>query len=110
MKLILALVSLLFFNVAEAATLNWQDNSTNEQGFNVYRKQDTCAGAVAFVKLVNVNSNVKTFVDTTPTEGATYCYKVTSFNTAGESPSTNAVEFLVPFTVPSSPSNLTVSP
>lgn len=104
-----ALLSLA--SLAEAATLTWQDNSTNEGGFNVYRKTEACSGASApFVTLAAVPSNSVQYVDNTVVQGQAYCYKVTAFNTGGESNPTNTVDFTVPFSVPLPPSGLAVRP
>ena len=113
---ILALVvALLGFTAgAEAATQNtitWQDNSNNEQRFNLERKAVPCADtSLPFVEISTPATNATTYVDTAVTEGVTYCYRVAASNTAGKSGYSNTGERLVPFSVPAAPSVLGVGP
>jgi titin len=89
--------------------LTWQDNSTNEQNFNIERKAEACAGAAPFTPLTSVGVNVTTFIDLTVSEGVTYCYRVNASNTAGASAWSNTAARTVPFSVPAAPSGLTVN-
>jgi hypothetical protein len=86
--LILATIfSALLFSASAAqaaALLNWTDNSTIETGVRIYRAP-TSAGT--FVVIGTVGVNVQTFTD--PAGVAGNCYKVTAFNTAGESAFSN---------------------
>jgi hypothetical protein len=114
--LFLALAVLLFgaatCTLAQAATQNvltWQDNSANEQSFDIERKAVPCATAGTFTVLATVGANVVTYTDLAVTEGATYCYRVDAANTAGKSGYSNTAERLVPFTVPAAPSVLGVT-
>lgn len=86
--------------------LSWNDNSTNEQNFNLERKAEACAGPAAFVPLATVGMDVVTFTDAAVVEGTTYCYRVNASNAAGVSAFSNTAAKTVPFTVPSPPSNL----
>lgn len=92
--------------VAGQNILTWDDNSANEQNFNIERKTEVCAGSAAFVALATVGLNVVTFTDTAVVEGATYCYRVNASNVAGVSAFSNTAAKTVPFTVPLPPSNL----
>lgn len=56
-----------------AARLNWEDTSDNEDGFRIYRA----------VPIAEVGPNVTTFVDKNAVPGS--CYAVQSFNSAGGS-------------------------
>jgi hypothetical protein len=84
MKKLLTLLFLLFAFPALGAdlTLNWTDNSNNEDGFNVERK---LLQTGTFAPLGAVGANVTTFVDPVP-DGQLYCYRVNAFNAAGASP------------------------
>ncbi len=75
---------LLFATTALAAdlTLNWQDNSNNEDGFNVERKTLQTG---SFSPIGQTAKNVTTFVDAVP-DGQLYCYRVNAYNGAGASP------------------------
>ena len=72
---------------AEAAqvTLTWQDNSTNEDGFNVQRKLLTDPPS-AYKTISTTGPNTNTVVDSTVVAGSTYCYQVNAFNKSGVSP------------------------
>jgi len=114
---IITALSLLLFGtalctLAQAATQNvltWQDNSANEQSFDIERKAVACATAGTFTVLSTVGANVVTYTDLAVTEGVTYCYRVDAANTAGKSGYSNTAERLVPFTVPAAPSALQVT-
>ncbi len=59
--------------------LNWQDNSANETGFVLERRE----GAGAFVTLQTFGSNTVNYLDATTQPGVTYTYRVRSFNADG---------------------------
>ena len=89
---------------AAKATLDWQDMSNNEDGFNVERKGDLCSGAAAFGQLAQVGKDVITYVDQAVVEGGKYCYRVNAYNTAGASAWSNSAEITIAYTVPPPPS------
>ncbi|MCS7033590.1 MAG: fibronectin type III domain-containing protein, partial [Phycisphaerae bacterium] len=62
-------------------TLTWTDNSDNESGFLVQRRQ----GSGEFDSGVTVAADGTTFVDTSVQPSTTYTYRVTAFNAAGSS-------------------------
>src|SRR5262249_53333136 len=83
---------LIFFSVLTALSwqsqaiagqlqLTWTDNSNNENGFKIERK----LGTGTFSQIVTVGVNVTTYTDTNLTDGATYCYRLAAFNSAGTS-------------------------
>ncbi|MGB3778872.1 MAG: fibronectin type III domain-containing protein, partial [Tunicatimonas sp.] len=63
--------------------LAWSDNSNNETGFEVYRKQ----GSEAFRVVATVNANVATYTDNAVTGNTTYTYQVRAVNQNGSSAS-----------------------
>lgn len=68
---------------ADAATLTWADNSTNEAGFTVERAQAACTPVPAsFTEIGRVGANVKTYVDSAaqPNTGTRWCYRVRAYN------------------------------
>jgi hypothetical protein len=71
-------------STADAARLrlDWQDNSSNENGFRIARRTEP-GGTYAGIAVVS--SNVTSYVDTTVTDGETYCYEVVAYNNAGDS-------------------------
>lgn len=74
--------------------VGWADNSTNEEGFRVYRARvDQSPDKVL---AGSVGQDATQFVDQEATCGATYEYTVASYNTAGESPATECWQITVP--------------
>lgn len=78
---------LLMATVAHATsfTVTWTDNSVNEDGFILERKQGV--GGV-FTQVATLGADVTTFGDTTP-DVQVYCYRVKAFNIAEESAYSN---------------------
>lgn len=66
---------------AATLTLNWQDNSSAESGFEIER----CIGAncTAFAKVGQVGANITTYADTTLGENVTASYRVRAIATGG---------------------------
>ena len=62
--------------------LAWTDNSNNEDGFKIERKLGTTG---AFSQITTVGVNVTSYIDANLTDGATYCYRLAAFNSAGTS-------------------------
>lgn len=88
--------------------LTWVDNSPNETGFRVERKQEACTGTLAFAAISTVPTNQTNYNDTNVIQGQKYCYRVAAVNPAGSSPFSNTAERLVPFTIPVAPGQLQV--
>ena len=73
--------------------LNWTDNSNNEAGFKIERKQINGSYSL----LNSVVPNVIIFEDNTITTGQSYIYRVYSYNAVGNSTSySNEVTITVP--------------
>ncbi len=69
--------------------LTWQDNSNNESGFKIERKQGCCG---PWTLLPNASANTTgtaTYQSTGLSCGTSYAYRVWAFNGAGESGKTN---------------------
>lgn len=83
--------------------LTWQDNSTDETGFYIYRKTTD-----SYSNIGNIEANTTFYNDTGLSAGTTYSYKLTAYNNGGESESSNEVTIttLGEPTAPSAPSNL----
>jgi hypothetical protein len=60
--------------------LAWTDNSNNEDGFRIERKTSG-----TFSQIASVGVNVTSYTDVNLTDGATYCYRLRAFNSAGNS-------------------------
>lgn len=70
--------------IAAKLQLTWTDNSTDELGFNIERKQSTGS----FALIATVGANVTSYKDSSLLDNTTYCYRVNAFNDAGASPYT----------------------
>lgn len=109
----LALVLVAAPAYAGQNVLTWTDNSNNELNFNIERgtaaSVAACQSGVTFAPLVTISANLVSFTDLNLTEGVTYCYRVNASNAAGASAFSNIAGRTVPFSVPQSPSGLTVN-
>ncbi len=86
--------------------LTWSDNSNDEAGFRVYR--GTTSGTVTTL-VTTLGAGTTTYTNTSLTAATTYYYKVTAYNSAGESVASNidnATTGTPPVTPPVAPSNL----
>ncbi len=72
--------------------LGWVDNSSNETGFSVYRRQSG-SGATTWTLLTitSLPANTTSYTDNTVTVGYTYEYKVNACNSYGCSGDSNTV-------------------
>jgi hypothetical protein len=71
-------------------SISWQDNSTNENGFRIYR-WGWDGSNWDFLYLASVAANTTSFTNTNLDCGGYQHYRVTAFNSAGESNSTDWV-------------------
>jgi hypothetical protein len=65
--------------------LTWKDNSTRETGYKIYRSTD----GSNFSQVATVGASVTTYTNTGLTSGKKYYYKVTAYNSYGNSSYTN---------------------
>ena len=84
--------------------LSWTDNSSDEDGFNIYRATD----GVDFAFYTKVGKNVTTRSNTNLTPGTTYYYRVLAYNGGGTSNYSNTASATT-LSVPAAPSNLTAT-
>jgi hypothetical protein len=81
--------NLTLADVSNWIQLTWQDMSSNEQGFRVYRKVD----GGSFGLWLSLGANSTTTNDAGVLVGHVYAYYVTAYNAVGESaPSNTASE------------------
>lgn len=73
-------------------TLSWRDNATNEALQRIYVAQ----GTGGFVLNTEVNANVTLHVVQNLVKGQTYSFRVTSFNSSGESSPSNTASVTIP--------------
>ena len=74
-------------NSSSQITLSWQDNSTNETGFKIWRAKGT--GSYNLLS-TTVDQNATRYVDTRLQANTTYSYKVKSVILVGKIPSYSA--------------------
>jgi uncharacterized protein len=67
----------------------WTDKSTNEKGFQVYRKDGACSSANAWSLVKTIAANMHTYSDTAVTSGSSYSYKVRAFTQTAALPYAN---------------------
>ena len=70
-------------------TLTWQDNSTNESGFRVYRSTD----GLTYSLLGTVGAGNNAYTDLTTSALTLYYYYVAGYNGGGEGAKSNIVQF-----------------
>ncbi|MCA8915826.1 MAG: fibronectin type III domain-containing protein [Planctomycetes bacterium] len=75
-------------------TVQWSDNSGNEDGFKLERDDGT-----GFVQIQTLGVNVTSFVDTGLTDGQQYTYRVRAYNTVGDSAYSNTASATAAVTV-----------
>src|SRR5207248_2621624 len=64
-----------------AIALGWQDNSTNESGFELYRS--TAGWYMEFARLASTGAGATSYTDAALAASTQYCYKVRAFQTRG---------------------------
>ncbi|MDT5156210.1 MAG: trimeric autotransporter adhesin [Acidobacteriota bacterium] len=67
--------------------LTWTDNSPDEEGFRIERRQG--AGSTDFVQIRQVGSDINNFLNTGLAPQTSYTYRVRAFNEGGESDYSN---------------------
>ena len=85
------LVALLWASTANAvSTLNvaWQDNSNNEDGFNIER---ATSASGPFSKITTVGANITTYSNINLAEATNFCFRVNAFNASGVSSFSNVI-------------------
>jgi predicted esterase len=80
-------------------TLNWNDNSDNETGFEIYRSPSNTG---TFTIIGKTNTNVTTFDDTQVTANTRYYYKIRAIGKYGESALVAGYQYLSIWPVDSS--------
>ena len=74
-----------------AVLLNWTDNSTNELGFYIERKNGDSLAVDPFLRIDSVGAGVVNYNDLGRTPNTTYTYRVQAYNLLGVSPYSNVV-------------------
>ena len=87
--------------------LNWTDNSDNETGFVLERKDGDSLSVIPYVGIDTVLTDMTSAIDTELTYNTTYTYRVFSYNNIGNSDYSNLKQVTTLNVAPSSPTNLT---
>ncbi|RMF96218.1 MAG: hypothetical protein D6734_04055 [Candidatus Schekmanbacteria bacterium] len=83
--------------------LTWNDWSTNESVFAIFRSTDVSA---ITTEIATVGKNIESYSDNTVTKNTTYYYQVVARNSAGDSSRTNIASATTPDTKPVAPTGL----
>ncbi|MBN1673997.1 MAG: fibronectin type III domain-containing protein, partial [Kiritimatiellae bacterium] len=82
---------------ATAIRLTWTDNSGNETGFKIDRRQ---SGTDAWDRIATPAANATSYTDSGLTAAAKYYYKMKAYNSAGDSAESNVADATTPDDVP----------
>lgn len=85
----------------DAVRVSWTDNSTNENGFQVYRSTTGATGTYSL--RATRSANADSFRDTQVAPRTSYCYKVRAFRTQDGTTSYSAFSNAACATTPASP-------
>ncbi|MFH1230934.1 MAG: fibronectin type III domain-containing protein [Planctomycetota bacterium] len=77
-------------------TLNWQDNSNNEDGVKIERSTD----GTNFTQIAIAQPDITTYADSGLIDGATYHHRVRAYNSNGNSMYSNVTHTPIPFQAP----------
>lgn len=88
--------------------LHWNDNSTNERGFEIQRRDEYQSVFIHDNCAASNSTSIVSFQDKSidPTLERAYTYRVRATNRAGASSFSNTVSASVPYQLPSAPSDL----
>ncbi|MCF7875439.1 fibronectin type III domain-containing protein [Candidatus Bipolaricaulota bacterium] len=81
--------------------LTWNDNSSNEDGFRIYRNGNTVA---------TVGANTGSYIHKGLSGETRYCYQVVAYNSSGESGTTNRNCSMTLKSIPGVPRNVQATP
>lgn len=72
--------------------IGWKDNSNNEKGFKIQRKNGDCSSKAKWQEIAKVDENVTAYTDKGLNSGSEYSYQVRSYNGTGTSAYTSCAE------------------
>jgi hypothetical protein len=93
------------YATATQVVLDWNDNSTDETGFAVWRK----GGGSDWARIAVVATNSIQYVDTSVTAGIPYTYEVRAISNVGASAWSNTVTITPPSSLPAPPFSITAT-
>ena len=65
--------------------LTWKDNSKDEDGFKIYRKEGACDSADTWSLIITKGANITNHSNTGLRPNTTYSYRMSAYNTSGDS-------------------------
>ncbi|MFH1562943.1 MAG: PQQ-binding-like beta-propeller repeat protein [Nitrospirota bacterium] len=90
-------------NLSTQIKLSWCDNSDNEVGFKLERKLKS---ELAYTQIAILNQNIGSYQDFDLTPNTTYCYRVRTYNCAGNSEYSNLLTMNTSPVIPFVPTGL----
>ncbi|MCX7875337.1 MAG: fibronectin type III domain-containing protein [Melioribacteraceae bacterium] len=84
------------FTNSTTVTLLWKDNSYNEKGFELWRKDISNNGTIDYRRIKTLNENTISTTDIGLSSFTAYYYKVRAFNSSGYSEFSNEVSPMTP--------------
>lgn len=66
--------------------LTWEDKSSNETGFQIYRKSGGCSSTNSWGVIETTEGNITTYSNTGLSSGTTYSYKVRAYKKSSAQP------------------------
>ena len=92
---------------SSSIVLAWKDNSSDETGFKIERKEGACDSANAWSLIATKGANVTTHTNTGLTPNTTYSYRVRAYNASGNSAYSNCGSAKTALSgTPNAPTNL----
>src|SRR5206468_9155354 len=91
----------IYYVTSGLVSLAWTDNANNESGFKIQRKKGATG---TYTQIATRGANVTTYSDTDTAllDGTQYYYKVSAYNSAGDSPFSNEVNGITTLSAPTS--------
>lgn len=72
--------------------LSWDDNANSEDGFYVYRAQSSGSTASDYTQIADLPADTTSYSDTGLEDGERYYYRVSAYNSVGESDLSNEAD------------------
>jgi hypothetical protein len=90
--------------------LGWKDNSNNEEGFKIYRKEGACDSSTSWSLVATKGANTTTHTNTGLSPNTRYSYRLRAYNAAGNSAYSNCASAKTARAgTPKAPTNLTAT-